>query len=169
MEAELQWLNSFQNDITKCSFSLHSWFTLLPPSPPSITSFLPHRDDCEVWAGNTKSCNAAEKKHSSNVFITHCWGGWQLRGKRRGGMMEGGEEEHEQIRGCGTGKRKWEGARKKRWVRNEGRQVESFHNLRIHRLTWWSVSMHSESADGEYNLKAACEAERDLLQKEREC
>lgn len=59
-----------------------------------------------------------------------------------------------------------ERARKKRRVRNEGSWVESFHILRIHRLTWRLVSMHSESADGEYNLKAACEAERDLLQRE---
>lgn len=51
---------------------------------------------------------------------------------------------------------------KKKRVRNEGSRVESFHNLRIHKLTWRLVSVHSESADGEYNLKAACEAERDL-------
>ena len=79
--------------------------------------------------------------------------------------MEGGEEEREKMRGCGTRKRKWRGSEHRERVRNEGRRVESFHNLGMHRLTWRLVPMHSESADGEHNLKAACEAERDLLQR----
>lgn len=75
-------------------------------------------------------------------------------------------EEHEKMKGCWIEKDEMEREGKERRVRNEGRQVESFHNLGIHRLTWRLVSMHSESADGEYNLKAACEVVRDLLQTE---
>lgn len=80
--------------------------------------------------------------------------------------MEGEGKEHEKMRGSGTRKMKWRGREKKRRVRNEGRRVESFHNLRIHRLTWILVFMQSESAEGGYNLKSACVEERYLLQRE---
>lgn len=62
--------------------------------------------------------------------------------------MKGGEEGPEKMRRCERRKRKWRGRGKKRRDRNEGRRVESFHNLRIQRPTWRMVSMHSESADG---------------------
>lgn len=72
--------------------------------------------------------------------------------------MESGEEGHEKTKRCGTGRK----------FRNEGRRVESFHNPMFHRLTWGLVSMHSESANWKQNSKTACEAERDLLQREGE-
>lgn len=65
---------------------------------------------------------------------------------------------HEKTRGYRTGRK----------FRNEERQVESFHNPVFHGLTWGLVSTHSESANWKQNSKTACEAERDLLQREGE-
>lgn len=57
-------------------------------------------------------------------------------------MMEGGEEYERGERGSGEG-------RNGGGDRDKERKLESFLDVRVHRLTWRWVSVHSDSADGE--------------------
>lgn len=75
-------------------------------------------------------------------------------------MMEGGEEYERGERGSGEGRNGGEGDR------DEERKLESFFDVRAHRLTWRWVSVHSDSADGEQSVRVACELGRDLAQTE---
>lgn len=146
MEVELQWLKSLQNDsitslvsrsasgstsVIHSSAIVLSLHHFLPP--PSRWLRGPGGEYGERW--DSREETQQQRIHYSllrRLVIK------RKRGWRRRGTMEGGEEEDEKMRGCGTGKREMEREQEKR----EMRQGELSHFITSGYIGWhgtWSL------------------------------